>query len=533
MPAARRSLLALGAALSPLTTTGHHTAQGCGYLDFDCYADAFEYQFNYGIAANLWAVNRALLALVYQLDQLRVWVVRQAFQGAYDALAGIVSPLIAPAATIAVLVGCLLFLALPLLGRVQVINVRQALVWALVAPLLLAHIGNGLAVVEQTRAAIGGQIFGAAQQAPGKMPLFGPQIGDMADPRPLYSAGEMRCGISLARPSLDESQPPAGLRMDDLAAALLWADATDIHCPGVNAPRPEVPHRFFQTQPGYAFDGDINSSANAAERQGYVDGIKHGVTRLVLGLFPSALAVVEALIQLLFTLCLAALWAAFALALLLVFFQQDLSILLGLVRRAGGVIVTSWVISFVLGILFACLLAAARLANATAFVGLAIGGLLLCAWLLGVAVDALKAGIAALGAVALAGTGLAFDAPLRMAQRTVGGGLAIVTEAGIAAAASGVGTAAALAGRKNTAEQRVPDANNGRLRPTATVGSVAAEMGAPPASAPAAEPLRLRRATDVPEQVYAALQQSRERATINHKRENDEPTRHTARTGQL
>jgi hypothetical protein len=473
----------LGAMLAAIAAVFPGRALACGFTDLECYLDTTQYSLIYGLATFLWELNRALLMLVHQLEALRVWVAGRAFTSAYDTLAGLIGPLLTPAATIAVLLGCLLFLALPLLGRVQLINIRHALVWAALAPLLLAQAGTLLVHVEQFRADIGSRIVAAAQPVAGDAGLFRPGAGDMAAPQALYPSGG--CGARITRPRLLPEQPPAtsDLHMDDLAAALLYADATDIHCPQRNQPRPELPHRFYdKSGPDYATAEDPGTMISPVDRQHYVEQIQKGVNRLGLGLIPSALAIVEALIQLLFALALVIVWAALPLALLLVFFQQDMGVVMTLVRRATSVVLTSWVVSFVLGLLFACLTAAASAGNAAGYTGFAIGGLLLTLWLLAVAVDTFMDSLSTLSGVISAGTGTRLEQPYHTASRwgrAGAGASAALTTGGAAAVGGVVGAAAgAVASYAHTGDNGyVLGAVSGRIRPIAAVGEVAAGMG--------------------------------------------------------
>src|SRR6266542_2725281 len=225
----------------------------CGVQDPGGCVDAAMYSFWYGLAGLGWSIDRTLLLLAYQLDTFRWWLVEVAFSSAYQVLVQIIDPLILPFATLAVIVGCLAFLLLPLFGRTNLVNIRHALVWTVFAPLLLSISGPMIVQLEQLRSDIGTALFnGVSAIAPGA--IFGAAASDMRAPTPLYPANP--CGnATLAR------QAPGGLRMDDLAAAMLWADAEDIHCPDRGGPSEDIPDLFFEaapTGPGYARDEDVS-----------------------------------------------------------------------------------------------------------------------------------------------------------------------------------------------------------------------------------------------------------------------------------
>lgn len=469
----RRALLvatsasaAVLAALLPLPARA-----ACGVQDFGACVDDPLYTFWYWVASLGWALNRTLLMLAYQLNVFRWWLVDVAFSSAYQALVTLVGPLLVPIATLAIVVGCIGFLLLPLLGRVELVKLRHALVWAALAPLLLTLSGPLLVQVEQARSDLGSALFtGASQLAPGA--IFGASAGDMQAPAPLYPSNP--CGVTLDRRSA------AGvLQMDDLAAAMLWADAEDIHCPDLRGPGPDIPDAFYEAAPagpGYATEERVGLMDDAAMRAAAIAGMQRGSVRLILGLLPSTLAVLDALVQLVFALCLVALWIGLPIGLLFVFFQQTASGVTGLFRRAVAVLQVSWSGSFLLGIVFACLLAAANLRNATAYAGFAIGAIVLTAYILAVAVDTLKDSIRTLNETVAAATGLSVTRPFAMA----GDAAATALTVGAAAATGGaaMGLTALAASRQTQSGQYAAAAALGRIRPLVQVGEVAALMGA-------------------------------------------------------
>lgn len=443
----------------------------CGFQDPLACVDGPLYSVWYGVANIGWAINRTLLMLAYQLGVFRWWLVDVAFSSAYQALVTLVGPLLVPIATLAIIVGCIGFLLLPLMGRVELVKLRHALVWAALAPLLLTLSGPLLVEVEQARSDLGSALFtGASQLAPGA--IFGAAAGDMQAPAPLYPSNP--CGAVL-----DRRSAPGVLQMDDLAAAMLWADAEDIHCPDLRGPGPDIPDAFYEAAPagpGYATDQSVSMMDDAAMRAAAIAGMQRGSVRLLLGLLPSTLAVLDALVQLVFALCLIALWIGLPIGLLFVFFQQTASGVTSLFRRAVAVLQVSWSGSFLLGIVFACLLAAANLRNATAYAGFAIGALVLTAYILAVAVDTLKDSIRTLNETVAAATGLSVTRPFAMA----GDAAATALTVGAAAATGGaaMGFTALAASRQTQSGQYAAAAALGRIRPLVQVGEVAALMGA-------------------------------------------------------
>ncbi len=462
------ALLATLAALLPRSVLA-----ACGPTDLGaCAADA-QYSLWYTVASLGWLVDSTLLALAYQLQALRGWLITTVFTSAYATLTSFVGPLVVPLATLAALLAVLGFLVTPIWGRVRGLRVQSVLVWALLAPLLLSASGPWLVQLEQARVTVAADVFQqVGAQAAASTPLFGAQGSDMRAPQPLYPSDP--CGTGTLAPGT------GGLRLgtDALAASLLFADAGDIHCAALRGPSPDVPDGFYLAAPagpGYAFNGSVGD-LDEPQRSGFVAGIQRGSNRLWLGILPCALAVVDALIQLLFSLALVGLWAGLPFALLVVFFQDGGGAVVLIGRRALGVVQVSWSSSVILGIIFACLTTAANLRNAAAFVGFAIGALLLYSFVLVTAIGTLLDSLRTLRDVFALATGLDAGRPVQMAGAAAG----MAVGAGAALATGGAGTAltAAAAYTATGSGRYAAGAAVGRLSERALrVGEVAASLG--------------------------------------------------------
>jgi hypothetical protein len=461
--------LALSALLAALLVPAPAFA-ACGVQDPAGCVDGALYQFWYGLAGMGWALDRTLLLLAYQLDTFRWWLVEVAFASAYQVLIQVIDPLILPFVVLAVTVACFAVLLLPLFGRSSLANVRHALVWAVLAPLILSVSGPLVVQLERLRADVGTTLFaGVSQIAPGA--IFGAGGSDMSIPAPLYPSNPCG-GETLTRRSA------GGLRPDDLAAALLWADAEDIHCPDRGGPSADIPDLFFDAAPsgpGYARDENVAEMQIGNIRAQAVISMQRGAVRTFLGLLPSLLAVLDALVQLVFALCLVALWVSLPIGLLFVGFTDTAGAVTGLWRRFLAVLQVSWSSSVLLGIVAACLIAAAELRNAAAYTGFAIGGLVLTAYLLLVAVDTFRGCVRTLNDTVASVTGLSVTRPVDLARdgaAAVVGTAAAVAAGGIAAGAT-AGAALAQTGSGRYAAAAVL----GRIRPVAQLGEVAAAMG--------------------------------------------------------
>jgi len=417
--------------------------------------DGAEYSFYAGIAALAWMIDRTLLQLAYQLDQFRWWLVQVAFTTAYQQLTQFISPLYVPITTVALTIACLLFMLIPFTGR-ALLNIRQVILWAILTPLLITVSGQLVAQTETIRISIGASLFTeASAAAPGA--LFGVGATDMADPQPLYPANP--CGTG----QLQRQTDPGQLHMDDLAAALLYANAGDIHCPDRQGPGFNLPDRFYDADPGFATAQYVSEMVTANDRRAAVDGMKDGSIRLWLGILPCILAICEMLVHLVFALSLAVVWISLPLGLIFISFQSSAAGIASLLRRIFVVLQVSWSSSFVMGLLFAALLAAANLGNAAAYVGFSIAGIVLTGYLASIAFGTLKDSFSVVSSVVESGTGLALQ-PAVSVIRTA-------TTETLAAAAIG-----AMAGRTGNAAYAA-SAVLGRVPGMMELGEVATGMG--------------------------------------------------------
>ncbi|PDV97995.1 hypothetical protein [Candidatus Chloroploca asiatica] len=447
----------------------------CSPMNVGACMDGAQYEFWLGLASVGWMLNRTLLQLAYQLTVMRWWLVEVVFTTAYQVVTDLFNPLYVPLAVLALILACLLLMVLPFTGRNVPITLRHVLLWAILTPVLLTVGGQLISQAEQVRSEVATTLFlEATAAAPGA--IFGVTADDMAAPVPLYPANP--CGTG----QLERRGPLGAMQMDDLAAALLYANAADIHCPNLTGPSSTLPDAFFADPPNFATTEDVSQILLPNDRKVALDGIQRGVTRLAVGLLPSMLAVAEAMVHLILSLSMVMLWVGLPLALLVVWFQQTSQGITSLVRRAITVIQVSWSSSFVMGLLFACLLAAAEMGNAAAYTGFAIGGLLLMGVLLVLAANTLQGSLVTVSATVQTLTGLsmlaAWETTAGAARATAGaaaGGVAL------AAGAATAGASTALTGMAAMAQTERPSyamaAMMGRSATMMQLGEVAVAMG--------------------------------------------------------
>ena len=443
----------------------------CGPLDMGACVDNAEYSFYYGIASMLWSINRWLLVLAYQLDQLRAWLITVAFTSAYQWLTAFIGPVYAPVAIAALTLAAILFMLVPLTGESGFVSMRHVITWAVLTPLILTVAGQLIAQAEQLRSDVSSRLFTQMSAAtPGA--IFGAPGTDMPSPTALYPSNP--CGSTLSRTT-------AGLGMDALAATLLYADAGDIHCPDARGPSRDIPDGFYREPPAYAYDGTVGDLDSAVERRGWVEGMQRGMNRLLQGLLPSLLAVLESLIHLVFSLSMALLWLSLPIGLIFVWFQQTAAPVTSVLRRAASILLVSWTSSIVMGFLSAALLAAAQLGNAGTYTGMAVGGLFLMGYLGFVALTTLWKSIGTIEQAALQATGLTLTQPLQQAaQMTTAAVTGVATGGAAYLGVAAMGAAAAAQSRDAAPGQRATytaAAMAGRLPGMGAVGEVAAAMG--------------------------------------------------------
>jgi len=293
----------------------------------------------------------------------------------------------------------------------------------------------------------------------------------MAAPMPLY--GGNPCGTgALARPGAGVN--PASLHMDDLAAAMLWANAQDIHCPKFSGPGQDIPDAFYVDPPdgpGFATTNKVGDMNGSSERATAITNIQRGVTRLALGILPSILAVLEMLVNLVFGLSLVALWLGLPLGLAFIFFEESSASIAMLLRQGFGVLKVSWASAFLMAILFAALKSSAEMGNAAAYTGLAGGSIILMGWLLITAFGTLGGSVKTLSSSVMTGTGLNIMQPVELAAG------AATLAAGALTGGAALAATAAAAYQQTGSGRYAAGAAAGRIGNLAQLGEVAAAMG--------------------------------------------------------
>lgn len=427
-----------------------------------CQFDSLRYAFFESLASTIWQIDRMLLGGSYWMDALRDQFVQTIFAGAYAALTAAIGPLLGPMAMLALVLGALALIALPITGTSGPLNIRMILLWTVFGPLLLTLSGPYLAQFEQFRTELGAQLFSSvAGQA---LALGADTAHDMATPRQLYPSDA--CGADAAgQPALRRFSQSMQPNVDEQVAALVWANAKDLHCPDRL-----LPMAFYQDGtdgPGYLSYGGIRSLSEQ-ERQRYLNGAQAAINRLLLAMLPALVALLIALLNFVFACCAMLLWFAIPLGVLFGFFQANTHWFTSLVQRAAGILRTSWTISILLGIFSSLLLSAGMAGDALRYSMLTIISGIFVARFVFTAFGLFAEALTTMSAVAGLGAGPSLG--------QLAGGAAGMA-AGVATGGVGAALTMAMAAKQTGSRRYALAAAAGRFRPLMQLGEVAASMG--------------------------------------------------------
>lgn len=527
---ARRSRGALAAAVvaaiallpSPASAQPGVPAFCSNPLDLSCPVDRFFYDQMVTLIRPLWIVNRMMLLGSYYLDELRYQLVQNMFLGGYEQLLALATSVFAYVMLAALLLALLLVVVAPMFGASSPLSIPMIMATTVVAPVIFVGLAGIFGTVEQTRMEVSEQIY-QATAASGGVEAFRDSIPSAPDaaaaardqsmepPAHLYPAegDTLLCTrggavLTFPRRSGGAQGPRRSFRPDELAAAYLYADLVDIHCPyarydlrtavgfGDGYDPLVAPHKYFDTVaggPAYLLTRDIGvyswGSGDIARRQEAKASAAAGLTRMLIGTLMSFAALIYYLMQIVFTLAMVALFVAIPVGTLFGVFQKDWGWARDLLRRGGAILKTSWISSFLLGLLITALTATAQERNGTLFIGMGVLQIVVGVYLLMVSFQSLQSGVAALAGITGSALGAAagtMGRATRVVTRTAMGAAGLAVGATAVAAGAGLGaaamhttyrTVAAAGGGRRTAAL----AALGRSRRVARAGEVARSIG--------------------------------------------------------
>jgi hypothetical protein len=434
-----------------------------------CSMDVAQYNAYVWVAEVIYLLLQVLLVACYWVDVIRVWLMETVFLTVYQYLLTTLGPLFVPIVLVALFVGLLAIVLLPITESKGPINLKTVLLWGIIGPSVLVFVGPTVVEFDKQRASIGATLFNSVTV--GRFSVGGAGPTDAFRVVPIYPSGD--CPFPLSRYTLPS--PPAAPTVDEQVAALILADAADLHCPTLDGPdgAERLPDAWFAlnvADRGYARLGGIDSLDKPADRAAWIGKIQEGIGVLALALTPAFAALVLKLLDLLFTLCTFCLALGFPLGVLAGLFQRSQAWLGAYVQRGARILVLSLVISLVYGVLVALLGDAAASGNVIAYVAIVgIVALFLIKWfftvfgLLGEAVDAVM--------VACGGGANTGPTPGQLLGGAVTAGAAMAT-GGASLAAAGV------AGYAQTGSTRYALGAMAGRTPLMALGSVAHALGA-------------------------------------------------------
>ena len=428
---------AAAATAAAIASTTNTASAACSWTDPIACADGAMYTAAYAYVASLWTIDSAILIAAWQLDSYRAYLVNTAFLGIYNAITAYISPIFLPAAIVMLMLAAILMMILPAIGVESPIKIRSALLWAIVGPMLLAIGGQAIGGAEQIRSEVASEFFadGLTMMPTG---IFGATSASlMPVPTAIYPAA---CGAqSLVRPN-----GGTGLRADDVAAAIVRADALDIHCPDARGPVADLPDGMFIAEPTtWMYFGDVADLTTSAERQSYIVGARHAAQATQQSIIVAVLAVMLAMIDLIFALAAVLVWLALPFAILAGYFVGSAAPVKQLAAVGWSVIQTSWTSSIVAGLLTAVVVGTSTTANPIAIVGSSILGILLALVILIIACTTIVRAAAGVNTAVTAVAGMGIGTVAQGVGTVIGG----VTAAGLLIGSAG-NIRDAIAGKK-------------------------------------------------------------------------------------
>ncbi|MBA3947096.1 MAG: glucosaminidase domain-containing protein [Herpetosiphonaceae bacterium] len=302
------------------------------------------------VAALGWFTWRGMASVVLMIEQVQNWLTTVGFKPVIDAVAQTVLGFTQSVYLLAIVLAGLV-LILTVIIRLRIINLPKLALYVILVPVLLPSAGYLWQQAEQARANLGSSIYTAIfQKTSGQFPTVPGSSGGSVDTElPPIVAIDPALGT--------------GLHGIDLAAAYLYFNLADVQNPGTQPPD-DLPVAFktkYFPQDAAQLAGDTAGQRADADALGW-----HGVERMWAGGFLIAFALIESVINLLWTLALGVLVIGLILASLFGWFAPVEHIMMGIGRKLLEVFMASWGISAVEGVVMAITFTVAAQQDATA-----------------------------------------------------------------------------------------------------------------------------------------------------------------------
>jgi hypothetical protein len=311
------------------------------------------------IASVGWGFNASILYVVELIERFRLLLVTSGFRPAIQTVADQVLGISRSTLELGLVLGLLLLILQPVLVT-RWVNLRKVLVLLLVVPLLLPFGGAIFQEVEQARADLGAAFFER---------IFN---GSRFD---LLPADEERTGADRDMGPLVAYTPGStALHGIDVAAAYLYAVRADVITPD-SPPPADLPDAFAEKY--FPYTPEELGNLDAGERAAAIQLAGQGIIRTFYGGLIVVFALSESVVNLTFTLGLGLLLIGLLISLVFAWAAPVEHITANLARKIAELILTSWGLSAIQGLLLAAIIDVATSGNAVATLGMGTLGLVM------------------------------------------------------------------------------------------------------------------------------------------------------------
>jgi hypothetical protein len=391
------------------------------------------------VASVFWGLNQAGFFVVDLLGRLLGALVGGSFRLVIDGIAGNVLGVSRAAFELALVVGLLLIMLAPIVV-VRFVNVRRAVAFAFIIPIVVPLGGAIFQELEDARLSMGTTIYQIAFNNSG----FSGILGDLGG-----NGAERDMG-----PLMYDARPSVGAL--DVAAGYLYVSRDDVVSPASGA---DLPQAFADK---YFVDPETMGQLSASDQWAQIVLASKGIRRMVFGSTLVFFAFLETFVNLAFTFSMGFLLSALLLSLMFVFFSSMEHVTITIFHTIVQLFIASWSVSFLQGVILAFLVDVADSGNPVAVQGVGTFGAVLEIIFLLIAVRSIFSGV--MGVIGVLTGGQVTERDVRQAAQTTAtvGGAAITGGVSLAAGASlSYAMGAAI----------------GTIRPMAQIGALAGAMG--------------------------------------------------------
>jgi len=333
----------------------------------------------------LWWLNEILLVLAYMLFNLRTFLVMRVFSAVLDIFIG-------PSGTLVGIIRASFLLAIMVLGitliarsffRINIVNPEKLFMWGAVTVMLL---GTGAAssayqAIEGFREDLSNGVYQAVFGTFLDNPEELAQAFTMEGAPPPHAYGTKEAGGIATLVGFPEMNDRSNIRGYNVAGAFVRATMLD-----VLEPRFSIPSRYDELRglAGESFravywnDQGPTSLGNLDDperTEAFLLAVE-GLIRMLLGIIPCFLALLEAVILFCLTVSTGVIFCTIPVGLIFAFFEPTEPMITSLLKLYSQIFIKTMVINVLLGLVMLLLMAGAVLNNGVVFVGVAVIGVL-------------------------------------------------------------------------------------------------------------------------------------------------------------